>query len=483
MCAILLLLFSHSFTFGQEASGIALSSYSGIAGVRINPSGLVNSQLFYDVNLASGDIFLENDFLFIHKEDFMFLDFLSRNPSIPSAEVPGEGFDYNSGIDQIRGFEQTDIMGPAFSIALGDHAFGIFSRVVTMTSVKDLPGYLGELLFEGLEYEPLHGIPQDHDPFDAASAGWWELGMSYAFDFRETRFDHWSVGLNVRRLWGYAGAHLISQDAQYTVLSDSVIDIRNLDATVGFSIPVDYGTNDFPGAGKTFKGSGTAFDIGVTYTKKKNVSVNRTFKNYCQYRYEEPLYRVGLSLMDVGRLSFDENFIEQRYDNVGEEWRAVDTLEYRNINDVMQQVSSVFYGDPEASDTGADKFNLGLGTAVSLQADYNYFSNWHLSSLVVFPLRFSENQLRRPGQALVSLRYETNAFEVALPVSLYDFKTPRIGLSARLYYFTVGTDKLGSFLGYDDFYGMDFYFSVKFHILKGWCGRYKPAPDCSNYAF
>jgi hypothetical protein len=483
---IFVVLASLVFSFqgnGQESSGIALSSYNGIYGTVINPSGLVNSRLFYDINLISGNVFLENNFLLIHKEDFKFMDILSRNPSFPSSEVPGEGFDYNSEINSVRGFEQTDVMGPAFSLTLGPHGFGVFTRAVTMTSVSNLPGYLGQLMFEGLDYDSLHGQPQNHAKFNAASAGWWELGFSYAWDIKETTFNHWSVGLNVRRLWGYAGAGLVAYNADYTVENDSVIDIRNLDATIGFSVPIDYETNDFPAPGKTFKGRGTALDIGVTFTQKKNATVNRTYKNYCQYQYEEPLYKIGLSVLNIGRISFDENNKEERYDNVSAEWRSVDTLEYRNINDVFRQISTVFYGDPNASGTGADRFNLGLGTAVSLQADYNYFENWHLSALLMVPIHLSETQFHRPGQILLSPRYETEIFEVSFPVSLYDFRKPRIGLSARLYYFTVGTDKLGAFMGFNDFYGMDFYFSVKFHILKGWCGRYKPESDCRNYNF
>lgn len=468
---------------GQAASGIALSSYSGIYGVNINPSGLVNSKLFYDVNLISGDVFLENNFVYIHKEDFSLFKLLSRNPSIPSATVRGEGFDYMSGIDKVRGFEQTDIMGPAFSITLGHQSFGFFSRLVTVTSVTNLPGYLGELMFEGLDYEPLHGVPQKNDKFNAASAGWWEMGLSYAWVVNETHFNRWSLGFNIRRLWGYAGAQLVSYDADYTVVNDSVIDIRNLDASIGFSIPLDYETNDYPAGGKTFKGRGMAVDLGVTYTRKKAVSVNKTYKSFCQYQYDEPLYKIGLSVLDIGSIRFDENVVEERYDNVSAEWRSVDTLGYRNINNVMQQISTVFYGDPYAAGTDAESFNLGLGTAMSLQADYNYFGNWHVSLLAVVPLTLTEAQIRRPGQVLLSPRYQTDIFEVSFPVSLYDFRKPRIGLSARFYYFTLGTEKLGSFFGFDDFYGMDLYFSIKFHILKGWCGRYKPTPDCRRFSF
>lgn len=468
---------------GQEASGVRMSTYSGINGVRLNPSGLVNSHLYYDINIAAGDIFLQNNFLYIHQQDFSFMNFLKRNPDLPSTDVPGQGLDYDGNTNLIRGFEQTDLYGPGFSIALGNHAFGLFTRVVTMTSASEIPGYLGELLFEGIEYEPLHDIPQDHDRFEAASAGWWETGFSYAYRFKEKLFHHWSAGINIRRLWGYAGTHLVSYDAKYTVVNDSVIDIRNLDAGIGYSVPVDYENNDFPVDGRTFKGRGMAIDLGVTFTHKKNVSVKRTFKSYCQYKYQEYQYKIGVSLLDLGGISFDENVMDQRYENVSVNWQSADTLEYRDINDLMGQLSEVFYGDPNTASTGTGTFRLGMPTALSIQGDYNYFKNWHISGFVVVPLKLRTSQLKRPGQALASLSYQTDAFEVSLPVSLYEFRKPRIGLSARIYYFTIGTDKLGGFFGFDDFYGMDFYFSLKFHILKGWCGRYKSLPDCRSYKF
>jgi len=468
---------------GQEMSGINLSNYGGINTVRSNPSNLVNSQLYYDVNMLAGDIFLENNFLFIHKNDFGFFKLLNKNPDLPSTDVPGEGLDYNRSNEFIRGFVQTDFLGPSYSIVLGDHAFGLSTRVVTMTSVTDMPEYLGELMFEGLQYDTLHGIPQNHDRFSAASAGWWEVGLTYARDFKKSRFEKWSFGFNIRQLWGYAGAYLSNKNADYTIVSDSIIEIRNLDAGIGFSIPIDYETNDFPDPGKTFRGRGTVIDVGLTYTKKQSVSTSHSYKNFCQYEYEEVLYKVGVSLLNIGGLRFTENAQEHYYDTDPINWQQVDTLGFSNTNTLIRQLSEVFYqGDPTASKV-ADEFVLGMPAALSFQSDYNYFSNWHISSLVVLPLRLRDAQINRPGQALVSLRYETDNFEVALPVSLYDFKKPRIGLSARFYYFTLGTDKLGGFFGFDDFYGMDIYFSAKFHILKGFCKRYKPTPDCSHYDF
>ena len=48
-------------------------------------------------------------------------------------------------------------------------------------------------------------------------------------------------------------------------------------------------------------------------------------------------------------------------------------------------------------------------------------------------------------------------------------KLPRIGLAARFWFFTIGTDKLLGFFNLTDFTGMDIYMSIKLNFLKGRC--------------
>ncbi len=476
-------MFFAGYVKSQEKSGISLSNFGGINSVRLNPSSLVNSKIYYDINIVSGDIFTENNFLFIHQNDYNLKGFLNRTPQIPSAETSGEGLDYNANIEFINGFEQTDILGPSFSIVMGNHATGIFTRAVTMTSVKNLPGYLGILFFEGLKYDTLHGIEQNYKEFEVAVSGWWEIGLSYAYTFKKIRQHQWSLGINARRLFGYSGVHIANYDANYTIIDTETINIKNLNAEIRYSLPIDYDTNEFPDNGRTFKGRGTAFDLGFTYRKNKESANSKNYRNFCEEVFEDYIFKIGVSVLDLGSLRFTENARQHSYENVSAYWQKTDTLEFRNINDMARQISTVFYNDPDASLVNANKIVIGMPTALSLQGDYNYFANWHIAGMVVIPLKIGEAQIHRPSQVLASLRYETNTFEVALPVSLYDFNKPRIGFSARLYYFTVGTEKLGGFFGNNDFYGLDFYFSIKFHILKGWCSRYNPPHDCRNLAF
>jgi len=56
-----------------------------------------------------------------------------------------------------------------------------------------------------------------------------------------------------------------------------------------------------------------------------------------------------------------------------------------------------------------------------------------------------------------------------MPFAFYEWYKPRLGLSLRLFNFTIGTDYLNTLLGLNDFSGLDIYFAVKISFAKGYC--------------
>lgn len=338
-------------------------------------------------------------------------------------------------------------------------------------------------MFEGLDYEPIQNTEITGNDFDMGAVGWAELGLNYALMFKEDRLNYWSAGINFRRLIGHSGAYLDAQNVDFTVGADQSLDIRTLSAGIGYALPLDYNTNEYPGPDPLFKGSGTATDIGMTYRRNLEENVQSDPAKYCQYNYQPYLYKIGLSLLDLGSITFDHQAQEHFFDDVSAYWQNVDTTGFTSLTEFTRQLSTVFYGDPDASLAEVDNMKINLSTAVSLQADYQYYPDWYLSGVLVLPIRMGDYQVARPGHAYLGVRYETDLYEVNLPVSLYDFNKPRIGLYGRYSYFSFGTENLASLLGLNDLYALDFYFSVKFHLQKGYCNRFKPWKDCSNIAF
>jgi len=485
-CSILVFLFVALFNLSvssQEKIGLITSNFGGIHSSQINPALTANSKVFFDFNLLSTDIFLENNFLFIHKEDYRFGDFLSLTPQFPESGEPGTGVDYTLNQEPVEAYQQTEIMGPSLSYSLGRQSVGVFTNIRQIASVNDLPRDIAILMYEGLEVDTLYGVEQKHGAFDISTMGWWELGGNYAYTFIKQRQNVFSFGVNIKVLFGYAGLSANARSVDYSLVVEDSLSIANLDADVGFSAPIDFETNDYPASGATFKGKGLAADLGFSYVRKKEMQLRADPQRYCEYEHDDYIFRLGVSMLDLGKITYNENAQQNTYDNVSANLGRVDTLGFGSVNDLTKTFSAYFYNGDSTASLVANSFQLGLPTRLSVQADYQYYPNWYLNTTFVLPVKMAENQLRRPSQAILSLRYETSKVEVNMPLSFYNFGKPRLGLFVRFYYFSIGTDKLGGLFSFNDFTGLDLYFSAKFFLNKGRCAVYKPSSDCKHLAF
>ncbi len=466
----------------QEKAGLAVSNFGGVYNTILNPASPPLSKIFLDVNLLGADIFLENNFMFIHKQDYRLLDFISLNPELPVYGERGQGVDYYNTGGGVKGFQQVDIMGPSVSFTMGKQSVGIFTRARTITSIHDLPRDVAILLYEGLDFDSLYGKYYDHGAFDFSVAGWGELGFNYSRILTFIHDNEFAVGANIRFLFGYAGTTIKAQKLSYALLNDTTLDIQDMNADIGFSIPIDLESNEFPDNDPKFKGKGIAFDLGMTYVHRFETKTGSRPKRFCAYEFKDYIYKIGLSLRNLGQIKFRENAQQNSFTDVSVYWTDLDTVSFYNIKELTSTFSSVFYGDPNAS-FQSHNFHLGMPANLSFQADYQYYPNWYVNTVLVLPLKLSANQLHIPAQATVSLRYETSRFEVNIPFSFYDFRKPHLGMYVRFYVFSIGTDNLGGLFPFRDFTGMDLYMSVKFHLQKGFCSRYKPSKDCRHLAF
>jgi hypothetical protein len=467
----------------QEKFGPAVSNFGGINAVHINPTATNNGKIFFDVNLVTIGISFENNFVFIHKNDFSFPEVLRSNPVFPNTQIRGEGIDYRNDTELINAFIKAEITGPSFSVTLGEHSFGVFSRATSVMSAKKLPVEIGILSFEGIEYEPLQNIPIRHDKFRTANLNFAEIGINYAYRFISNYESYWTLGFNLRRAYGYAGAYIDASNADYTLLGDTAIDIRSMNVETGFSLPLDYNSSDFLDSGLQFRGGGMLADIGITYRKHLVRKVIPSPNRFCEQRYQPYLYKIGLSFLDLGSITFNQNAQEHAFYVDPVYWPNYDTLEFESVNILAGQFSELLLGNTAASLVQTNNMRIGAPAAISVQADYQYYTHWYLAGAMILPLKIHKYQLERPAQLFLSLRYETDIFEINLPLSLYDFYKPRVGLYARYRYLSIGSDKLGGFFGLSDLYGMDFYVSLKFHLTKGFCQRTRPYRDCRNLAF
>jgi len=467
------------WSFTQEMWGIVTSNFAGSNSVMLNPSGIITSKLYMDINLVTADVFAQNNYLYIHAADYSPFKFIGKDPEWPKYGPDEVAFDrYSSKIPK-NGYVNIFVKGPSFMLARGRHAIALHTGVRYLTSLTNIPYHVANFGYYGLDYQEQHNINYTSKNASAAALAFGEVGLTYAYSFRKFNMEDWSAGITIKRLFGVTGAYMYASDLDYTTVNDSTIDIKNINAVAGFALPLDYDNNDFPDSGPTIKGGGFGIDLGITFQQKILTYQKRRITKLCSQRYTDYIYKVGFSLLDIGSVRFTTNAQQHAYEDVGRYWINVDTISYYNMNRLMRTLSTVFYDDPQESYRG-DQISVYLPAAFSFQFDYRFFRNWYGGAVFIHSIPLSKSMVVRPAQVVLIPRYETPFFEASLPISLYDWRYPRVGLSLRYHFLTVGTDNLSWLLGVSDFTGMDFYISVKFNFRRGNCGRWGRQLPCEN---
>ncbi len=469
-------------TKSQELLGVTLGNYKGIAGNMVNPAGMTTNKVYLDINLATADFFFRNNFGYIPKEDFLIWDLFKSGYQFPKYGDDQKNILYHENTKLKNATLNARVLGPSAMLQVGDHAFGLTTGVRYLLTGNRLPWDIAELSYNGLKYDKLHNIEFDDYDFDLGTSAWMEIGLSYAYNVWKSYDQQLTIGVSIKKLWGYAGGYAKISNANYVVPDDSTVNIINLDGEVGFSFPINYDNTEALSSGPTFSGSGIGIDVGAVFVKKKEVDINKwRGGRLCSQKYTDYIYRFGISILDIGRVKYKNNAQLHSYDDVSQYWASIDTIKFNNINALMQGISSTLYGDPNAS-LKSNTIKVGLPTAISIQADFKMQKNIYLGGFWIHPIRFNRSALRRPAQVAVVPRFETKYFEMSIPISLYEYIYPRVGLAARFYFITIGTERLGTYIGMADMNGLDIYASIKIGINKGSCKK-KFGGACDNNDF
>lgn len=482
LVGFVLLLFNGEYVSAQEMLGVGLGNYSGSMSTLYNPAMLTNTKTFLTIHLATADLFFRNNMYYIPASDYSIYKAIRLQPLPQYGKDRANALMYNN--HDVK-FAHVSIrtLGPGASFQYGDHGFAVTTGARFFTSAQKIPWEIPVFAYKGMKYDSLHNINFIDYHVNLSSVAWMEAGLSYAYNVYKYFNQQLTIGITVRKLWGYGAVSMATDHADYIVVNDTTINIKNLSSDIGFSLPIDYNQNALNN-NPFFKGSGFGLDVGVVYVKKKRGFQRWDKYSLCSQPYEDYEYRIGVSVLDMGGIKFKNHAQFHSFNDVSAYWENYDTINYRNINGIMSSLSNVFYNDPSTS-FKASSFTVGLPTTLSVQLDFHTLKNLYIAGFWMHPLHLNKHALYRPAQLAVVPRYETKQLEVSLPLSMYEYRYMRVGLSVRFLFFTVGTERLGTWLGLADLNGMDVYASIHFNLgEKGHCrSRRQSACQNSEYGY
>jgi hypothetical protein len=471
----------------QEMHGYVHGNYAGITGSLINPTSILTSKVYLDINLLGLHLNVDNNYIYLAKDEYKFNRFLSADPEFPKHidEITGDEREYYDryNTDLKNAYTQIRVLGPSAMFASGQQAFGLSTGYRILVSGNSIPFDIAKFAVEGLDYIPQQRINYINEiDFRMASMALAEISGSYSRILHRKNREYLAAGFTIKGLFSSGGAFGYAENIDYMVPNSDTLIVYNANGKFGTSIPVDYNNNDVLIPDQLFTGKGVGFDVGFTYQKMLRGHSTKSYSSYCEIPYQPYIFRLGVSLLDVGSVKYKKNAAWVEMENASANWENVRGADYQNLNDLFQTISYEFSGDSNQLIRNSE-FSIALPTALSVQFDYRVTNKIYINSSLVQPISMSDVSVVRPSQISLTPRFETNYFEVAMPVILYNYRYPRIGLSARFHKVIIGTDKLGGFFGIKDFTGMDFYIMVKLQFFKGNCRRFNKKFGCGNLEY
>jgi len=458
-----------STTHAQQYLGVRNSNYAGILGATLNPSSMADSKLGWDINLGSASFTADNTFLYIPKDSLKFLGFgtiadLAKNKHYYTR------FDHNSPNDLFDFTLSTELMGPSFmfSFAKHKHAIGFTSAARYYLVLNDVQGHQAQQAYAENRDTLLYKLTLPDDGIRLNTMAWFEYGLSYAGVFYQKNRNEIKGGITLKYLDGAGAAYVKNISGSYNIVNNT--DLYYFNATA------DYGRTNY----NTFEnihhysdlihGNGFGGNIGFTYVRQRD-SADYTYTVDCK-KWADPnkssyLFRIGLSLTDVGSINFDkgaETFHIQTGDSVF--WQNYRAYRFNSNLDFDHTLSAVLMGGDSSASTAATGFKMTLPTAISLQADWNVYKHFFLNATIIKSLVSGKDQgISRPDVYSLTPRYEQKWFEVSVPLSVlaYHATQTRVGLCVRAGWFFLGGDALGGVFAINDFEGADVYGGV--HIF------------------
>ncbi len=476
-------LFASSAVSGQEMLGVAFSTYNGINAASINPALLTGSKVYMDVNILSGNVSAANNMFYFTPDNISIRKVLKPETNFfkSGQSQNNRSFHYYDNADEKHFSTNIKFVGPSFMLQAGRHSFGLSTSFRSIHSGNHIPFSIPITSYEGLSYPEYQDVEFDQAKYSIVSMSWSELGLSYAYDLYDLYRNRLTIGITAKALFGYEGGYSIMRHSNYTIYNSRSVDFKNLDAEFGYALPVSYENELATDFGPLVKGYGVGFDFGIAFTRLKSHKILKQESKLCAKPYKDYIYKIGFSILDIGGITFSKDAELHKFENVSKDWVDFDTIHFRGIDEAVQIYSTGFYGDSDASYSG-DKIRVNLPATVSLQFDYHFQKHFYMAAMWMHPLKFDDRTLWRPAQLAVIPRYENDLFGLSMPVSVFNYSDLRVGLALRFMFVTIGTDRIGSFLGISNFDGMDIYFSIRFSILKGICAS-SLRGACSNSRF
>jgi hypothetical protein len=451
----------------QNFLTIQPSNYSGIMGVNLQPASIADSRHRADLSLFGFSGTLDNNYLGISRT---FLNDFRAQGGIPVVDSITQPLYFPENINgqDKSAYVNYDNYGPSFMLALSPkRSIGFTSRQRNFFNLDYLGEELARLSYTDVGVRELLAQPWQSDGLSFDYLSYWELGLAYSQVVLDQGKHFLKAGARLKWINGIASTHLQFQRLEYDFPNRRVVNIRGAEALYARSANLaqtGVNTSPFPAFENIFSGNtGWGGDIGLVYEFRPK------HEDYT-YRYQDTLLprrdlnkyrlRLGLSLLDVGSVSFDR--AEESRDFTGQ----VRNFAFRELSQASFPYADSVLAANFDLQPSIDPYAVALPTVFSLQADLRLTRNlyFNITPHLAFKRQGRAFQVHEQTTISFTPRWESRFFDLAVPVSYTDYGRWAVGTGVRLGPVMLGSRNLISVLTQDEIQGLDFHVGVRLSL-------------------
>ena len=484
---LLMLLWCGGVLSAQTTPG-KLDNYSGSTATWLNPSTLRTTFVYMDLGVANFDMTVHNNFAYLPSGSFLpsLRGLLSEGGTWATFDGKQPDKDYyyryfDPDFEKKRPvhiYESMNFSLPIFMTTIeGRHAVSFFLRQRSYTSFVKTPWEIPVLITESLEWEPMQHLRFESEGMRFANMEWSEANLSYAATLLEDGAYKLDAGMTARWMMAVGGFTGRFESLAYEVLHKDTIYFYGMEGAMNIVAPVGYSVNfrQDPAnllkiADPFYRGMGFGGDIGFSLTNKKSSMIPLRPKTACDDYPVDYYWRLGVSLIDFGRIVFDDNTLvgDLRFEEKRVNLKLFDTVQ--SVNGLVDLMDTLM-GSRTSAFAYGPKFDVGLPTALSVQFDANVYRDFYVNATWIHPLShlLYNDAVEREPLLSVTPRFENMYFGAAMPITLYDYSYVTLGTFLRLGPVQLGTNDLLSLAGFTKTRNIDFYLSVRLKLSRGDC--------------
>jgi hypothetical protein len=427
----------------QMQLGIRTESKSGINGISLDPSATAYQKSKWDIHILGMGAFAQNNYAYLKNTSLTRLIWHADSPQIvfdrPGNETSTFEVDFSTG-KRCRYFNASAYLaGPAISYKFNeDMSIGVFTSLHGFLNANQIPDiYSYYTIIDHPYFKPF-----EVGTYTMGGMTWADAGVNFSYKQKKSRTSYISYGGSMKVIRAYDHIFFKSNKNYFHTLTG-----KNSFRVKHGSFAASFSTQNLL---QNPMGWGTSLDLGISIAN-----------GVLEENYQTKL---GASITDLG---FVIHKNARKLNSTFKDSLAIDGDSYANVS-TLDQAADIFIN--LARSAGIDiantsKITLPTATRINFFVDHRLSNKWYIYGLFSLPLAWT-NDIRSGHFLAISPRYESTNFAVSMPVTMYHWRKPRLGLSARLWYLSIGSEHLPSIFRKSNFYGSDLYTSIKIPLGK-----------------